>query len=204
MDKCGDPPPPASLQRAGPANETEWYQGTVVLDHLILASTSVDAIRISGEGSVDIHDVHIGSTGQQAFAGARSLCGGATLTLPSLIPRPSYADLLPLLRRQSPRQRLRGRCSWRPCRRHRGHRVRRLRPAPAVLVHGGAPGLQYSGVQSGGSTDVAVRCWSGNRWPGGGGCSPGSRGRLPCLRGRLVRCVHVWRSCELVCMVPTC
>jgi len=69
------------LEREGPANETEWYSGTVLIDHATLASSHVDAVRVSGVGRVDVRALHAGSTGQQAFAGGAPLVNGSAVAV---------------------------------------------------------------------------------------------------------------------------
>jgi len=189
------PPPlpvhwhPTPAQRAGPANATEWYQGTVVLDHLVLASTSADAIRVSGQGSVDIHDVHVGSTGQQAFAGAAaSQSAGARALVRTLL------TLAPL--RCPTRAHWQAATPWStappsPCWAawQTSPSTRASQPPPCRCRPGsrGAPRLERARIQPSGSPRVALRCRRGHARPGGIGRCTCAGGRVPGLRSRPVR-----------------
>ena len=78
---CAAPLIEIVLEREGPANETEWYSGTVLIDHATLASSQTDAVRVSGTGRVDIRALHAGSTGTQAFAGGAPLVNGSAVAV---------------------------------------------------------------------------------------------------------------------------
>jgi hypothetical protein len=78
---CAAPLIEIVLEREGPANETEWYSGTVLIDHATLASSQTDAVRVSGTGRVDVRALHAGSTGSQAFAGGAPLVNGSAVNV---------------------------------------------------------------------------------------------------------------------------
>eukprot|EP01079_Euglenida_sp_SAG-EU17-18_P002346 gene2346-3172_t len=63
-----------ALSRAGDTSG-EWYRGHVKLDTLTLFGTATDAVRVSGEGFVDIHNIHAGPTGDQSFYGGPGTIG---------------------------------------------------------------------------------------------------------------------------------
>jgi hypothetical protein len=61
--------------RAGESGQ-EWYRGHIKLHDLTLAGTNSDAVYITGDGFVDINNLHAGSTGDQSFYGGPPTIAG--------------------------------------------------------------------------------------------------------------------------------